>query len=50
MMNGGDPFSLQKILGHSDMSMTRKYIQMSNIDVRRQHNAFSPINSIFGKL
>lgn len=26
IMNGGDPFSLQKILGHSDMSMIRKYI------------------------
>ncbi|WP_413299720.1 tyrosine-type recombinase/integrase [Bacillus sp. 1P10SD] len=49
IMNGGDPFSLQKILGHSDISMTRKYIQMTNTDVRRQHNSFSPINSIFGK-
>lgn len=49
IMNGGDPFSLQKILGHSDMSMTRKYIQMTDTDVRRQHNSFSPINSIFGK-
>jgi integrase/recombinase XerD len=49
VMNGGDPFSLQKILGHSDMSMVRKYIQMTDTDVRRQHNAFSPINSIFGK-
>jgi integrase/recombinase XerD len=49
VMNGGDPFSLQKILGHTDMSMVRKYIQMTDTDVRRQHNAFSPINSIFGK-
>lgn len=49
IMNGGDPFSLQKILGHSDMSMTRKYIQITDTDVRKQHNAFSPINSIFGK-
>jgi integrase/recombinase XerD len=49
VMNGGDPFSLQKILGHTDMSMVRKYIQMTDTDVKRQHNAFSPINSIFGK-
>jgi integrase/recombinase XerD len=47
IMNGGDPFSLQKILGHTDMSMTRRYIQMSNIDVRRQHNVFSPLKNIF---
>ncbi|NMD69616.1 tyrosine-type recombinase/integrase [Bacillus sp. DNRA2] len=49
VMNGGDPFSLQKILGHSHMNMVRKYIQMTDTDVRKQHNAFSPINSIFGK-
>ncbi|WP_227936037.1 tyrosine-type recombinase/integrase [Alkalihalobacillus deserti] len=47
ILNGGDPFSLQKILGHTDMSMVRKYIQMTDVDVRRQHNSFSPINSIF---
>lgn len=49
IMNGGDPFSLQKILGHSHMNMVRKYIQMADTDVRRQHNMFSPLNSIFGK-
>lgn len=49
IMNGGDPFSLQKILGHSDMSMVRKYIQMTDSDVKRQHNAFSPLNRVFGK-
>jgi integrase/recombinase XerD len=46
ILNGGDPFSLQKILGHSDMSMVRKYIQMSNADVKRQHNTFSPLKNI----
>ncbi len=46
IMNGGDPFSLQKILGHSDMSMVRKYIQMTNMDLKRQHNVFSPLKNI----
>lgn len=49
IMNGGDPFSLQKILGHSHMNMVRKYIQMTDTDVRRQHNSFSPLNRIFEK-
>jgi integrase/recombinase XerD len=49
IMNGGDPFSLQKILGHGHMNMVRKYIQMTNMDVRRQHNSFSPLNGIFKK-
>ncbi|WP_223700053.1 tyrosine-type recombinase/integrase [Sutcliffiella deserti] len=47
IMNGGDPFSLQRILGHSHMNMVRKYIQMSDTDVRRQHNNFSALNSIY---
>ncbi|MEH7116878.1 tyrosine-type recombinase/integrase [Neobacillus vireti] len=46
IMNGGDPFSLQKILGHTDMSMTRRYVQMSNVDVRKKHNSFSPLKNI----
>lgn len=49
ILNGGDPFSLQKILGHSDMSMVRKYIQMTDDTVKRQHNNFSPLKSIFNK-
>ncbi|GAE24407.1 phage-related integrase/recombinase [Halalkalibacter wakoensis JCM 9140] len=50
ILNGGDPFSLQKILGHSDMSMVRKYIQMTDTDVKRQHNVFSPISRVFSKV
>jgi integrase/recombinase XerD len=49
IMNGGNPCSLQKILGHSDMSMVRRYIQMTNSDVKRQHNSFSPLKSVFGR-
>ncbi|KAA9012405.1 tyrosine-type recombinase/integrase [Niallia endozanthoxylica] len=47
IMNGGDPFSLQKILGHSHMNMVRKYIQMTDMDVKEQHDLFSPLNRIF---
>lgn len=49
VMAGGDPFSLQKILGHKDMTMTRRYIQMANANVKDQHEQFSPINSLFKK-
>jgi integrase/recombinase XerD len=47
VLNGGDPFSLQKILGHTDMSMVRKYIQMTDETVKKQHNTFSPLRSVF---
>ncbi|WP_257958693.1 tyrosine-type recombinase/integrase [Bacillus sp. V3-13] len=46
VMAGGDPFSLQKILGHNDISMTRRYIQMANANVKDKHERFSPLNNI----
>jgi len=37
VMNGGDQCSLQKILGHHDMSMVRKYVQLNQRDLQKQH-------------
>ncbi|MDX8360167.1 tyrosine-type recombinase/integrase [Cytobacillus sp. IB215316] len=48
ILNGGDPFSLQKILGHSHMNMVRRYVQMTDVDIKRQHNTYSPLNRVFG--
>jgi site-specific recombinase XerD len=39
---GGDPFSLQRILGHSTQAMTAKYINMARSNVKAQHERFSP--------
>lgn len=47
IMNGGDPFSLQRILGHSHMNMVRRYVQMTNMDIQNQHSAYSPLNYVF---
>lgn len=43
ILNGGDPFTLQKILGHSDMQMVRRYILMTDIDIKIKHNKYSPV-------
>ncbi|MBW5466261.1 tyrosine-type recombinase/integrase [Brevibacillus formosus] len=43
LLNGGDLFSLQRIVGHSNITTTRKYIQMNDENVRAQHAQFSPI-------
>ena len=40
--HGGDPFSLQRILGHSTQAMTAKYINMARSNIKTQHNRFSP--------
>jgi integrase/recombinase XerD len=47
IMNGGDPFSLQKILGHSHMNMVRRYVQMTDMDVQNKHATHSPLNYVF---
>ena len=44
VLNGGDAFTLQRILGYSSMNMVRKYIQMNGEDIKKQHHHFSPIN------
>jgi integrase/recombinase XerD len=46
IMNGGDPFSLQKILGHSDLTMVRRYVQMTDLNMKSQHKKFSPLNKL----
>lgn len=43
ILGGGDAFTLQRILGHADMQMIRKYINMGEIEVKMQHNRFSPV-------
>ncbi len=40
LRTGGDPFSLQKKLGHSSLQMTRHYSNLADSDVRSQHLKF----------
>ncbi len=44
--NGGDPFSLQAILGHSTLEMVRNYVNLANRDVYDQHKKFSPMDRL----
>ena len=46
LRNGGDVFSLQKLLGHSTLEMTRKYAELAQSDVIAQHRAHSPADSL----
>ena len=45
LRNGGDVFSLQKILGHASLDMTRHYAELADSDVERKMKAFSPAES-----
>ena len=42
LMNGGDIFRLQKILGHKTLEMVRNYVNMTFRDIQTQHRKFSP--------
>jgi len=43
IMNGGDVFSLQRIMGHSNLSTTKIYVDLDTADLVVQHRKFSPI-------
>jgi len=47
LMNGGDIFSLQKILGHRTLDMVRNYVNITFKDIQSQHNKFSPGDRLF---
>ena len=46
LANGGDAFSLQKILGHTSLDMTRKYVNLASGDVKEKHRRFSPMDNM----
>jgi integrase/recombinase XerD len=50
VLNGGDPYTLMRLLGHSSLHMTRRYIQMTDEDLKTQHDQFSPISRIRKRL
>ena len=39
---GGDPFSLQRILGHSSQQTTARYVNMGRTNIQIQHDRHSP--------
>jgi integrase/recombinase XerD len=42
LRNGCDPYTLQQILGHTSMEMTRRYLKIANSDIERSLKSFSP--------
>lgn len=43
---GGNPSVLQKILGHSSLTVTQKYVHLSNDDLNNAYERFSPVSEL----
>jgi site-specific recombinase XerD len=46
LINGGDVFSLQQILGHSTLEMVSHYVNLASSHVTLQHRRFSPLDRL----
>ena len=43
---GGDPFRLQKLLGHADLTMTRRYVALYADDLKANYDALNPLEQM----
>ena len=44
LRNGGDPWSLQMMLGHATMEMVKTYLALANADLEKNHKIASPVD------
>ena len=44
--NGGNQFKLQKILGHSTLDMTRRYVALAAVDLKEDYDRYSTLDRL----
>lgn len=45
---GVDVFSLQRLMGHADLQVLRRYLAQSDVDLRAAHDLGSPVEKMLG--
>ncbi len=50
LLNGGDVFSLQEILGHTTIEMVKHYLHFTSAQITSQHHKYSPMDKLHGEM
>ncbi len=49
LRNGGNAIALQRMMGHTSMEMTERYVHLVEGDIRKQHDQFSPLQNLISR-